>query len=780
MPRLMDEIRRRKVGRAAIAYTAVAFVVLQVADVALPPLGTPDWVLAALVVLGALGFPVAIALAWAFDVTPEGIVRTEPAAPSAARRRLLDRRAWLLIASGAMLSVGTGASYAWWRYVPDGSLDADQVAVMPFRVSGDASLSYLREGMVDLFSTSLSGPAGMRTADPRSVLSAWSRMASGDNADLPAESAKLVARSVGAGRMLLGSVVGTPADVTVSASLFRVSGAGRRIDATARGPAEEVPDLIDQLTAKLLSLDAGETEQRLATLTSTSLPALRAYLAGQAAYRRSRFDEAGQAFDRAVAADSSFALAALGLYLTDGWGDSRTPNMPRAARLAWENRERLSSQDRLFLEAVLGPSYPRPSTIDEEIRHWEQTLPALPDRADALFLYGDLLVHYGGLADRPDHTAQAVRAFERSLALDSSFTPALTHLLDDAFVRKDSSEVRRLFALLERADTSYASATYQYWARIGFFADDAQRQATRERLAELPLTDLRWLGFNLYYEISDVHDARLVAAAAIRRALTSPERAEALADAYNLALNSGRPDEATSYAEQALALRLDEHGWNMRLLLDGLFWQGDMAAARRAAARLDSALQDPAALQDASLQPHICALGIWHAWQANATDARRLARVAEARSGDAEPPALTGELCSRTIRSIIAHGAGAADAPAELERADAIARLGPRGSASVLRAINFSLARLFEEQGRPMDALRAVRRHEVTPELAVQYSTVLHEKGRLAELTGDRQAAIQAYSSFLHLRSDPEPALEPHVAHVAATLARLMTEMQRD
>jgi hypothetical protein len=83
------------------------------------------------------------------------------------------------------------------------------------------------------------------------------------------------------------------------------------------------------------------------------------------------------------------------------------------------------------------------------------------------------------------------------------------------------------------------------------------------------------------------------------------------------------------------------------------------------------------------------------------------------RSDEAEPPALTGELCSRTIRSIIAHGAGAADAPAALGRADAIARLGPRGSASVLRAINFSLARLFEEQGRPMDALRAVRRHEV-------------------------------------------------------------------
>jgi tetratricopeptide (TPR) repeat protein len=780
MSRLLDEIRRRKVGRVAIAYTAVAFVVLQVADIALPPLGTPDWVLAALVVVGALGFPVALALAWAFDVTPDGIVRTEPATASSARRRLLDRRAWLLVASGAMLSVGTGASYAWWRYVPDSSLDADQVAVMPFRVSGDASLTYLREGMVDLFSTSLSGPAGMRTADPRSVLSAWSRLASGDNADLPAESAKLVARSVGAGRMLLGSVVGTPADVTVSASLLRVSGAGRRIDATARGRADEVPELIDQLTARLLSLDAGETEQRLATLTSTSLPALRAYLTGQAAYRRSRFDEAGLAFDRAVATDSSFALAALGLHLTEGWGDVRTPHMPRAARLAWHYRERLSTQDRLFLEAVLGPNYPRASTIDEEIRHWEQTLPALPDRAEALFLYGDLLVHYGGLADRPDHSAQAARVFERSLALDSSFTPALTHLIDGALIRKDSSEVRRLFTLLERVDTSHASASYQYWARVGFFADDAQRQATRDRLAELPMTDLRWLGFNLYYEIADVQETRLVVAAAIRRALTSPERAAALRDAYNLALNSGRPAEAAAYAEQALALKLDEPGWHMRLLLDGLFWQGDMAAARRAAARLDTALQDPAALQDPSLRPHTCALGIWHAWQGNAGEARHLARVVETRPDEAESPAATGELCSRTIRSIIAHETGAADASAELERADAIARLGPRGSASVLRAINLSLARLHEGQGRTADALRAVQRHEVTPELAVQYSTVLYEKGRLAEMTGDRQAAIQAYSSFLHLRSDPDPALQPQVAHVAATLARLTTEARRD
>ncbi|MDQ3555458.1 MAG: hypothetical protein M3409_01595, partial [Gemmatimonadota bacterium] len=74
---LIGELRRRHVIRVAMVYAAVAFVVVQVADIAFPALRLPEWTLTLVVVLIALGFPVALVLAWAYDVTPRGVRRTD-------------------------------------------------------------------------------------------------------------------------------------------------------------------------------------------------------------------------------------------------------------------------------------------------------------------------------------------------------------------------------------------------------------------------------------------------------------------------------------------------------------------------------------------------------------------------------------------------------------------------------------------------------------------------------------------------------------------------------
>lgn len=84
LKRLFDELRRRRVFRVAVIYAAVAFVVWQVAEIAVPGLRLPDLVLTAVIVLTILGFPIAVVLAWAYDITPAGTVPTEPEAESAA------------------------------------------------------------------------------------------------------------------------------------------------------------------------------------------------------------------------------------------------------------------------------------------------------------------------------------------------------------------------------------------------------------------------------------------------------------------------------------------------------------------------------------------------------------------------------------------------------------------------------------------------------------------------------------------------------------------------
>jgi eukaryotic-like serine/threonine-protein kinase len=75
--RFISELRRRRLHRAAGVYAAVAFVVWQVADIAVPALYLPDWTITLVVVLAILGFPLALTLAWVFDMTPSGLQRTE-------------------------------------------------------------------------------------------------------------------------------------------------------------------------------------------------------------------------------------------------------------------------------------------------------------------------------------------------------------------------------------------------------------------------------------------------------------------------------------------------------------------------------------------------------------------------------------------------------------------------------------------------------------------------------------------------------------------------------
>jgi hypothetical protein len=74
----LHELRRRRVFRVAIVYAAVAFIVWQAAEIAVPALNLPEWALTFVVFITVLGVPIALVLGWAFDITPEGVRRTEP------------------------------------------------------------------------------------------------------------------------------------------------------------------------------------------------------------------------------------------------------------------------------------------------------------------------------------------------------------------------------------------------------------------------------------------------------------------------------------------------------------------------------------------------------------------------------------------------------------------------------------------------------------------------------------------------------------------------------
>src|SRR5881296_1485852 len=149
------------------------------------------------------------------------------------------RRLFPVAAAGAVVAL-TAAGIVVWKLrsggVPSGRVDANVVAVFPFRVSGaDRSLAYLREGMVDLLAAKLTGEGGPRASDSRSVLAAWRRAGGTEGEDLPEDRGLEVARRVGAGNLLLGEVVGTPSRLVLSASLVSVPSGRRRSGATIEG-----------------------------------------------------------------------------------------------------------------------------------------------------------------------------------------------------------------------------------------------------------------------------------------------------------------------------------------------------------------------------------------------------------------------------------------------------------------------------------------------------------------------------------------------------------------
>jgi eukaryotic-like serine/threonine-protein kinase len=167
---LLAELKRRQVFRAAALYAAVAFVTAQVAALLLPALLLPEWGYRLVIVLLILGFPVAVVLAWAYDLTPDGVVRVS-AGPAAAPARQRTRAGVL---AGVVLAVVLGASGGvWWlqRAAPPADDAALRVlAVLPFEhIAVAAEDDHFAAGMRAEILSQLSKIADLRLMSPAAI-----------------------------------------------------------------------------------------------------------------------------------------------------------------------------------------------------------------------------------------------------------------------------------------------------------------------------------------------------------------------------------------------------------------------------------------------------------------------------------------------------------------------------------------------------------------------------------------------------------------------------------
>ena len=210
----LNELKRRDVFRVAIAYLAVSWLVLQVTDTIVPILELPAWVPRLVLFLLLIGFPIALALSWAYEITPAGLKKTHedgsrprPAAPRQRINKLIIGSLLAVVAIMLIdrLNIGSGADKASIS-LPDQdanttfaqpAVDSPRIAVLPFtNVSADSEQEYFSDGMTDELISMLTKVPGLSVAARTSTFSF-----KGEKVDIPT-----IASALQATHVLEGSV----------------------------------------------------------------------------------------------------------------------------------------------------------------------------------------------------------------------------------------------------------------------------------------------------------------------------------------------------------------------------------------------------------------------------------------------------------------------------------------------------------------------------------------------------------------------------------------------
>jgi TolB-like protein len=178
----LAEIKRRRVVRIALIYGAVAFGVLQGADIVVPAMQLPGWVLSLLVAIALVGFPITIALSWLYDLTPEGIVRTGADATTADRSTGWLSSGTVIILGGVAVAITAG----WWLTRATGvaapGAEAREairsITVLPFaNVGDDPGDQYFSDGLADELRSLLARVGGLDVAARASSVAAHEQAA---------------------------------------------------------------------------------------------------------------------------------------------------------------------------------------------------------------------------------------------------------------------------------------------------------------------------------------------------------------------------------------------------------------------------------------------------------------------------------------------------------------------------------------------------------------------------------------------------------------------------
>ncbi len=531
--------RERKIGQWAIVYLAAGWVFLEALGFVADTFGWPEFIVRSAVIVVGIGFLALMTLAWFHG--EKGHQRV-----SGLELGLLT--ALLLVAGVLVVWVGRGGDemeQAGFASAPLPLTDGPSVAVLPFEVRGP-DMELWREGLVDLLSINLDGPT-LRAIDSRTVLARWhERIPAEMDADLAL--ALEVARTTGARQAVLGTAVATGSRVRLAARVLDLPDGELVEQVQVDGPADSMIALVDRLSIALLRdlLGGGGRQPTadLASVTTTSIEALKAFLEGEQLYRRGEYGAAEDAYDHAVATDTLFALAYYRLGLARGWTEAalrrmHRPPLERAAELSAS----LPRREAGLVRAALAVATNDAGGIDSARALAER----YPDDPEAWNLLGELYFHLG--EQRQVGWQETEEAFRRAVELDPGWAPYHIHLVDLALsYHADSALTAERIERYRRLAPETVWNEYFEQVSTLAFGDASRRDPL---LAKLETADPRTLSV-LRDRLTHprFHPGYVEVVEIMRRVGNDSIRAELIDDLFfNTALARGHIREALAYLE---------------------------------------------------------------------------------------------------------------------------------------------------------------------------------------------------------------------------------------
>src|SRR6266516_2001881 len=327
MSGFFEEVKRRKVYRVAAAYVIAAGGIIQLASAAFPAWELPNWALRLVIVLLLVGFPIALILAWAFDVTAQGIKTT----PTAAPRRQVRRNVIMLATAGVVMSAAVG-----FFVLPRASAHKidKSIAVLPFQnLSDDPQNAYFADGIQDDVLTSLSKIGDLRVISRTSVMQYRDKAAN----------VRDIGKALGVSNVLEGSVRRAGNKVRVNVQLIDANSDehvwandyDRDVTDVFAIQSDLAQKISDALQAKLSPAEKSRIERKPTENGEAYLAFVQAHNLANAVEEFEKLKQSEQLYARAVELDPKFALAIARYSQLESWVRhwfDRTPERRKKAR----------------------------------------------------------------------------------------------------------------------------------------------------------------------------------------------------------------------------------------------------------------------------------------------------------------------------------------------------------------------------------------------------------------------------------------------------------------